>query len=111
MYTLGGIFDKDEQRINQIKDIDFVKIKKEYITIDVPLLTYSEKSYIDSNIDTIKQIIKSSEDNVPLGIDQRIEKIENEVRVKVEQAKKFALESHEPRTESLMDNIYSQEIK
>ena len=41
---------------------------------------------------------------------ESIEKIENEVRTRIEQAKYFAIVSPEPKVESLMDNIYSQEI-
>ena len=83
MYTLGGIFDNNDQKINQIKHLEFVKNDKEYITIDVPLLTYCEKSYLDSHIKEVKELIKSSERKIPVGVDKRSEKIEAEINKKL----------------------------
>lgn len=60
MYTLGGIFDKSNENQTRLSQVKYVSFDKYIVDINVPLLTYKEKIYLDSNIETISKRIKSS---------------------------------------------------
>jgi hypothetical protein len=59
MYTLGGIFSKPEN-IPELKN-SFIRKNNEIIDIDIPLITYKEKYYLDSMILTLRNNIDSIE--------------------------------------------------
>jgi len=75
MYTLGGIYDDSNETIEKIKNIRYVKTGNESINIDVPLLTYCEKFFLDVNIDKIRNWLNEIEQNTPLGEADRKEKM------------------------------------
>jgi TPP-dependent pyruvate/acetoin dehydrogenase alpha subunit len=72
--------------------------------------TRDEVKSWEENKCPIRSYRKKLTDNYDIS-NESIEKIEDEARTQIEQAKKFAIDSPEPRIENLMDNIYSQEIK
>ena len=61
MLTVGGIFDKDDEIISNIQNLNYISTGKEAVKIEVPVLTYCEKLYLDSNIGTIKNLIETDD--------------------------------------------------
>lgn len=59
MYTLGGIFSKPEN-VPKLKN-SFIRKNNEIIDIDIPLITYKEKHYLDSMILNLRNSIDSIE--------------------------------------------------
>jgi len=59
MYTFGGIFSKPEN-VPELKN-SFIRKNNEIIDIDIPLITYKEKYYLDSMILTLRNSIDSIE--------------------------------------------------
>ena len=58
MYTLGGIYDKSDIFQKSLSNEDFININKDnIISIDVPVLTYREKLYLDSEISKLQKKI------------------------------------------------------
>lgn len=56
MYTIGGIFSKDNIQDKLIEEDSFFQIdENKIVNIDVPLLTYYEKIILDKNILKIKE--------------------------------------------------------
>jgi hypothetical protein len=67
MYTLGGIID-EESRISDVEKLfpgnDFINADIDHITIiDVPILTYKEKLYLDSRIFELKTGVQDKTDD------------------------------------------------
>jgi len=83
MFTLGGFFDKDNSKIEKIKDLKFISTGKEIIKIDVPLLTYYEKIYLDTHIDKVKKSIDICEKQIPVDTNNREDKIEKKLNKKI----------------------------
>lgn len=50
MLTIGGVFDENDQMQQMIKNDPFISIRDEIVDIDVPILTYKEKLYLDQKI-------------------------------------------------------------
>ena len=61
MFTIGGIFDDNEELWNNDWGNKFISTTKEVKDINVPILTYCEKFYIDSHIEELKQKIEEIE--------------------------------------------------
>lgn len=61
MFTIGGIFDDDKKLCNRKWDNKFISTDEEVKDINVPILTYCEKFYIDSHIEKLKRKIKKIE--------------------------------------------------
>ena len=56
MYTIGGIFSKDNIQDKLVEEDSFFQIdENKVVNIDVPLLTYYEKMKLDKNILNIKE--------------------------------------------------------
>lgn len=62
MLTLGGIYDENERIIKKLKNTNhlkkFISVEGEEIEIDVPILTYCEKAYLDSNLMSLNETIQ-----------------------------------------------------
>jgi hypothetical protein len=93
MFTLGGIFDdKNELRI-RVWTNEFICTDEEIKYINVPILTYYEKFYIDSHIEKLKQKISEIEDEINgQGISDPEEK-ENKMTEKINTYLPFELHS------------------
>ena len=64
MYTLGGIYDESEIFQKSLSNEDFVSINKNnIINIDVPIFTYREKLYLDSEISKLQKKIGENNRN------------------------------------------------
>ena len=61
MFTIGGIFDDNEELWNKDWGNKFISTTEEIKDINVPTLTYCEKFYIDSHIEKLKRKIKKIE--------------------------------------------------
>ena len=60
MYTIGGIFSKDNLQDKLVEEDCFFQIdENKVVNIDVPLLTYYEKMKLDKNISNIKKSLDS----------------------------------------------------
>lgn len=64
MFTIGGIFDKTDELSKKDWNNDFISTNQTIIDIDVPMLTYCEKIWIDSHIEEIKEEIRKIEDKI-----------------------------------------------
>jgi hypothetical protein len=62
MYTSGGIFSLPQNIPNLINP--FIRKNNEIIDIDIPLITYKEKFYLDSKISTLKKEINKLRDEL-----------------------------------------------
>jgi len=66
MYTLGGVYetvDGFKSLMNQFSNNEFINSEKNYITdIDVPILTYKEKIYLDSIIKRLQLAARNEAD-------------------------------------------------
>ncbi|MDB5211149.1 MAG: hypothetical protein JWQ30_1976 [Sediminibacterium sp.] len=62
MYTLGGMFTDDPGSFkSKYSSVDFINTTLDNITqIKVPNITYKEKFYLDSNIDTIEAFLQKA---------------------------------------------------
>ncbi|MCX6830180.1 MAG: hypothetical protein NT002_13020 [candidate division Zixibacteria bacterium] len=71
MYTLGGVYD-DPEALNGListikRDNGFVNLNEGEITnIDVPILTYKEKCYLDHRVEELTNAIGNNAENVSL---------------------------------------------
>jgi len=63
MFTIGGIFDSTGELSDKDWDNDFISNDEDIRDIDVPILTYCEKFYIDSNIRKLKRKINELENS------------------------------------------------
>lgn len=61
MFTMGGIFDDNEELWNKDWGNKFISTTEEIKDINVPILTYCEKFYIDSHIKKLKREIEKIE--------------------------------------------------
>jgi len=61
MFTIGGIFDDNEELWNKDWGNKFISTTEEIKDINVPILTYCEKFYIDSHIEKLKREIEKIE--------------------------------------------------
>jgi len=87
MYTLGGLFSKI-QNLPQLKS-SFIRTNNDILDIDIPLVTYKEKFYLDSKISEIKselnQLQKSLEDRkIESGSDREKIFISKELALEIE---------------------------
>lgn len=64
MFTLGGIFDEKNELCIREWTNEFICTDEEIKYINVPILTYYEKFYIDSHIGKLKQKIEEIEDEI-----------------------------------------------
>lgn len=64
MFTVGGVFDKTDELSGKDWNSNFIRTNQEIINIDVPILTYYEKFWIDSHIEEIKKDIRKVEDKI-----------------------------------------------
>ncbi len=64
MFTIGGIFDSADEFCNKEWDNDFICTTEDIKEINVPILTYYEKFYIDSHIKELKQKISDIENEL-----------------------------------------------
>ena len=62
MFTMGGIFDDNDELFNKDWGNKFISTTEEIKDINVPILTYCEKFYIDSHIEELKQKVKKIEE-------------------------------------------------
>ena len=62
MYTLGGLFSKT-QNVPHLKS-SFIRRNSDIIDIDIPLVTYKEKFYLDSKISEIKSELDQLQKNI-----------------------------------------------
>lgn len=62
MFTIGGIFDNNNELCNKDWGSKFISINEEVKDINVPILTHCEKFYMDSHIEELKQKIEEIED-------------------------------------------------
>ncbi len=63
MFTMGGILcDNNDELRNRDWGNSFISTNEEITDIDVPILTYCEKFYIDSHIEDLKREIEEIED-------------------------------------------------
>ena len=62
MFTIGGIFDNNDELCNKDWGNKFISTNEEVRDINVPILTYCEKFYMDSHIEELKQKIEEIED-------------------------------------------------
>ena len=67
MFTIGGIFDDNGEVWNKDWGNKFISRTEEVKDIDVPILTYREKIYIDSHIEELKQKIEGIENEIEGG--------------------------------------------
>lgn len=67
MFTIGGIFDDNGEVWNKDWGNKFISRTEEVKDIDVPILTYREKFYIDSHIEELKQKIDGIENEIEGG--------------------------------------------
>jgi len=67
MFTIGGIFDDNEELWNKDWGNKFISTTEEVKDINVPILTYCEKFHIDSHIEELKQKIEEIEDEIGEG--------------------------------------------
>jgi len=67
MYTIGGIFSKDNLQDKLVEEDSFFQIdENKVVNIDVPLLTYYEKMILDKNILNIKENLWNVSEKVGL---------------------------------------------
>jgi len=83
MFTIGGIFDHNDELYNKEWDNKFISTTEKVMDINVPILTYREKFYIDSHIEELKQKVKkieeeTEEENPSLKEQKMTEKMMNE---------------------------------
>jgi len=64
MFTLGGIFDEKNELCIREWTNEFICTDEEIKSINVPILTYYEKFYIDSHIGELKQKIQEIENEI-----------------------------------------------
>ena len=64
MFTLGGIFDEKNELCIREWTNEFICRDEEIKSINVPILTYYEKFYIDSHIGELKQKIQEIENEI-----------------------------------------------
>lgn len=62
MFTIGGIFDNNDELCNKDWGNKFIFTNEEIKDINVPILTYCEKFYMDSHIEELKQKSEEIED-------------------------------------------------
>ena len=67
MFTIGGIFDDNGEVWDKDWGNKFISRTEEVKDIDVPILTYREKFYIDSHIEELKQKIEGIENEIEGG--------------------------------------------
>jgi len=67
MLTIGGIFDYNDELWNKDWGNRFISTKEEINNINVPILTYCEKFYLDSHIEELKQKIGEIENEIGEG--------------------------------------------
>ena len=83
MFTMGGIFDDNDELWNKDWGNKFISTNEEVKDINVPILTYCEKFHIDSHIKYLKQKVEDIEDEIGEGdsslIEQRMTEKMNEV--------------------------------
>jgi hypothetical protein len=79
MYTLGGIFNDSNEIIKKIEKLKYVKTGNESIKINVPLLTYCEKYYLDVNIEKVRTWINDIETETPADEICRKDKMTKEI--------------------------------
>jgi len=89
MYTLGGVFGKENIFKCKKWKNGFVEFGEKIIDIDVPNLTYREKFYIDSHIKKLKQEIEEIEKNTRQYSDYR--KREQVMTKKLNKCTKFEI--------------------
>ncbi|MBW8049959.1 MAG: hypothetical protein FVQ77_06410 [Cytophagales bacterium] len=87
MYTLGGIFCKPKN--TPILQNQFIRINDEIIDIDIPLITYKEKHYLDSKIQMLQNEIsnvesKLSDKNYDSNSDKEKIFVSKELNLKIE---------------------------
>lgn len=63
MLTVGGIFDTDDEIISNIQNLNYISTGKEAVKIEVPVLTYCEKIFLDSKIEAIKNLIENNDES------------------------------------------------
>ncbi|MDD4898380.1 MAG: hypothetical protein PHY70_03210 [Methanocellales archaeon] len=66
MFTIGGIFDDNDELNNKDWNNKFVCNGEDIKDINVPILTYCEKFYIDSHIEELKREIEKIEKNTKI---------------------------------------------
>jgi len=78
MYTLGGIYDESDKFQKSFSNETFVTINKEkIINIDVPILTYREKLYLDSEISKLKKrIVRNNKEKLLNSLEFEIRSLE-----------------------------------
>jgi hypothetical protein len=63
MFTLGGIYGKSDRAQKLLSTVQYVRTDEDIVAIDVPILTYREKMYLDSKISELTKKESSSSDN------------------------------------------------
>ena len=58
MLTIGGVFDDNNSLQEKMKNVKFIKTDNTIIDIDIPILTYKEKLYLDQKLNNIFQMEK-----------------------------------------------------
>jgi hypothetical protein len=87
MYTLGGIFSQS-QDVPSLKN-PYIRNNNEILDIDIPLITYKEKFYLDSKISEIKaqlqQLKRDLENgNIELGSNKEKNFISKKLSLEIE---------------------------
>ena len=67
MFTIGGIFDDNGELLNKDWINRFISTNEVIKDINVPILTYCEKFYLDSHIEELKQKVEEIEDEIGEG--------------------------------------------
>jgi hypothetical protein len=64
MFTIGGVFDETDGLVRRSCNNNFIFTDETIKQIDVPILTYCEKFWLDSHIEKMKGMAKKIEDKV-----------------------------------------------
>jgi len=64
MFTIGGVFDETDDLVRRSCNNNFIYTDQTIKQIDVPILTYCEKFWLDSHIDKMKEMAKKIEDKI-----------------------------------------------
>jgi len=73
MFTIGGILDDNDKLCNKDWGNKFISTNEEIKDINVPILTYCEKFYVDSHIEELKQKVEEIEGKIGEGNSSLIE--------------------------------------
>lgn len=82
MLTIGGVFDDNNSLQEKMKNVKFIKTDNTIIDIDVPILTYKEKLYLDQKIKqhfSDGKILKKDIKEISKYIDFDLDNVENNI--------------------------------